>query len=354
MKVSIVIPAYNCEHTLLKTVKSLTTQIMRDFELLIINDGSTDNTKQLANKLANEDDRITVITVPNGGPAKARNLGIEKAKGDYIWFVDSDDIADEEMLSQLIRSDKGKNHDVICCGYYMDTLNPDGKIIATQVFYYFGGGINGVSTSSDSEFARHLIPFIHEHLAYTVWNKLYRRQFLLDNQLRFEDYMSGEDRLFNLKLLSALKTFAVCPIALYHYMVYSDTSLSGRYVSDRFEVAVLCDEVLITLLKRLELTDEKSQEVAAYAFMKQALASITQLYTKSCPLSPRDKNKKIKEIAENKRLQESTSYRFASREQRISALILKSKKVFLIKLFAKLINFLQNNFKSLFLQVKYR
>ena len=114
MKLSIIVPVYNVEKTLRRCVDSITSQDFRNFELLLVDDGSTDNSGLLADEMAQNDARLTVFHKSNGGPSDARNYGLEHAQGEYITFVDSDDELAPGTLGKLVAIiDVHKDYDIL-------------------------------------------------------------------------------------------------------------------------------------------------------------------------------------------------------------------------------------------------
>lgn len=115
-KISVIIPLYNKEKCIERTVQSVLNQTYKDFELIIVDDGSTDNSLRIVQQL--QDNRITIYTKPNGGVSSARNFGIEKAHGEYIIFLDADDIMLPDNLKILIELQKKYNTDIVCGNFY--------------------------------------------------------------------------------------------------------------------------------------------------------------------------------------------------------------------------------------------
>ena len=112
-KVSVIVPIYNSEKTINRCVESIINQTYKDIEILLINDGSIDNTLNILNDYANKDKRIVVINKKNEGVSKTKNLGIKKAKSEFIMFVDSDDYIDKEAIKKLVLLQKKDNLDII-------------------------------------------------------------------------------------------------------------------------------------------------------------------------------------------------------------------------------------------------
>ena len=117
-KISVIVPVYNVEQYLERCVDSIINQTYKNLEIILVNDGSTDNSGQLCDKLAKKDNRIRVIHKENGGLSDARNVGIDEAKSDLIGFIDSDDYIDEDMYELLINNMKNANADLSMCGHY--------------------------------------------------------------------------------------------------------------------------------------------------------------------------------------------------------------------------------------------
>ena len=113
MNVSIIMPVYNKEKYLDKSIKSILDQTYENFELIIINDGSTDNSSYICHRFEQEDSRIKVIDIENNGVSNARNIGIKNANGQYVQFIDGDDYIDEDMIERLVNLSEKYNTDII-------------------------------------------------------------------------------------------------------------------------------------------------------------------------------------------------------------------------------------------------
>ena len=120
-KVSIIIPIYNAEQTLIKCLDSILHQTFDDFEIIAINDGSTDNSQRILYDYADRDSRLIIINQPNGGVASARQAGIEAATGNYAIHVDPDDWIEPNMLEALINTAESTNSDMVICDYFSDS-----------------------------------------------------------------------------------------------------------------------------------------------------------------------------------------------------------------------------------------
>ena len=118
-KVSIIVPLYNKEKYILNTLRSLSVQTFEDFEVWVIDDGSTDSGRKLAEQYAWDDERIQVISIPNGGVSNARNVGLRKANGEWIQFLDADDTIDSDYLSQVFGHVDVEKVDIVFTNFWM-------------------------------------------------------------------------------------------------------------------------------------------------------------------------------------------------------------------------------------------
>lgn len=132
-KVSIIIPVYNKEKYIRKTLDSVIYQTFRDYELIIVNDGSTDSSREIIDDYQNKDSRIKVINIPNGGVSNARNVGMENALGEWIWFVDADDEPNTEFLASIEPELRSNECDIIFAPFIKDVPNGDSQIVKTNI-----------------------------------------------------------------------------------------------------------------------------------------------------------------------------------------------------------------------------
>lgn len=211
-KISVIVPCYNVEESIDICVKSIVSQTIsqNDYEVILINDGSTDNTFKHLEKWESEySELIMVINLEqNCGMSYARNIAIDVANGEYIAFVDSDDWIECNYLERLLElTDNGK-HDVTMCGYDRPDTYCIEKTNAER-------GTEQIYNLDDiSERKR----FISEHLSQTaVWRALYRREFILNEDIRFPDGVYYEDGYFTYMAYFTAMSIAVCSDCLYHY-----------------------------------------------------------------------------------------------------------------------------------------
>ena len=234
-QVSIIVPVYNVQNYIERCLNSLVNQTFKDIEIITINDGSTDKSLELLNKYAKEDIRVSVIDLGDEGVSYCRNLGIEKANGKYIMFVDSDDWIDSNMVEVMYKKAEENNLDLVMCSYIREF-----KDRSKEKIFNLPKEIIYKENEVKNELLRKLVGPIKEELSNpelldalgTVWGKLYRVDILKENKLKFVDLKeigSAEDTLFNIFTFNYLKKVMFLNKPMYHYWRDNPKSVTSQY-----------------------------------------------------------------------------------------------------------------------------
>ena len=237
--VSIIVPVYNVERYIERCIESILAQTYKNIELILINDGSDDNSLQICNVFSNRDKRIRVIDKENTGVSSTRNIGIELARGKYLCFIDSDDYIENNYVEMLV----GNIHEnaVIFCGYFVDTYKENGNIASIPKIYRKENG---------NEISNNLVYVFHQGFLSVIWNKIYDVSRLRENNIKFDEKLSlGEDLLFNLGYLkTGIEKIQSVDNSLYHYIKRGTESLDNKYRSDFLEIQErIFSELIITM-----------------------------------------------------------------------------------------------------------
>ena len=251
-KVSIIVPIYNGAKVLKRCVDSIEKQTYENWELLLINDGSKDESIQICTEYAKKDDRIKVIDKENEGVSATRNRGISEATGSYVHFVDCDDYVTKRHLEDLVTELEKTEADLVISGYtrhkggQIDIFTPDRKVLQGK-----------------EQLATCFFELYNRWFLNTPWNKLYKKE-KIDKEFPVELSL-GEDLLFNLVYMKNCDRIAVVSEAGYQYCIENDNSLAFQYRKDRFENALLLHEQVIKYAKEyLEMTDENMWQDEAF------------------------------------------------------------------------------------------
>ena len=213
-KISVIIPVYNVENYLRECLDSITSQTVKDIEIICIDDGSTDNSPEILKEYQKKDSRIKIITKENGGQATARNLGIKEAQGEYIAFIDSDDFIESEMLEKLYTKAKDDNLDIAMCK--IATYNNQTGEIKDNVWYY----MLGIFRDFEKEIFNHKdTKEFTCNIAVTPYNKIYKTSLIKDNNILFPEGLIFEDEKFFYDTYLRAKRVSVIPEFLYYYRV---------------------------------------------------------------------------------------------------------------------------------------
>lgn len=259
--ISVIVPMFNCEKTIDRCVKSVLNQTAENWELLLIDDGSTDSTVEKCNSYATDDDKVRIYKKENGGPSSARNLGIENAKGKFLVFLDSDDYFDNNHISSLQEVIDSKNPDTIFCGYKAIYENGDTAEVITPEYdknEYTGdetidiisrfigysmedfySKLNGVNTKQ-REFA-------------AVWRFCYSRDVIKENNIVFDESVNfGEDIIFNSLYLAFCNKLIITDITSYNYL-YSSEGLVQQFLKE--DGIKLCNHKMDLMKSREKATE---------------------------------------------------------------------------------------------------
>ena len=201
-KVSIIVPVYNVEEYLEKCLSSICNQTYTNLEIIIVDDGTKDRSGEIADKINAKDDRVIVVHKANGGVSSARNVGLKKATGDYIVFVDSDDYLEKDYVEYYVSIIEETNADVICGLNHFSVWNP--KVNNDNSFY----SLDNISA---------MVDIYTEKINVAVWNKMYSRDLIIRENIIFdENIWYGEGMLFNIELLQKAKNIVVANKKVYH------------------------------------------------------------------------------------------------------------------------------------------
>ena len=226
MKYSVIIPVYNVENYLSRCIDSLLAQNYVDLEILLIDNGSKDQSGQICEDYAAQFSNITAYHIPNKGVGSARNFGLSKAKGEFICFVDADDYLVGNLFSD-VESQLDSQLDLLVFSYYnsieknLSEINRSAKILPAE------------GKKDKSEFIALFQELWLTDMMYTVWNKIYRRKFLEEHQIVFESYELGEDVRFNLNVYQHVNTVFLVKSAYYVYVSGRVDSAMGQYNPNR-------------------------------------------------------------------------------------------------------------------------
>lgn len=215
IKFSIIVPIYNSSSFLTGCLNSICIQKYTNFEVILVDDGSTDNSCDICKKYVNKDRRFRYLYKTNGGVSAARNAGIKNATGEYILFVDSDDIVADDWLSILHNNLETSDLYIYSYGY-IDKLKQINKLNVGGCFSV----IDTIFNINDS---------LRTQILYKIYNKVYCKRIILENDIQFDESINmGEDLRFNLEYFKHIENIKFIDRCLYFYRVNNSTSLCHK------------------------------------------------------------------------------------------------------------------------------
>lgn len=213
IKISIIIPVYNTEKFLEKCLNSVINQTLKEIEIIIVNDGSIDNSLEIIKNFQQIDDRIILLNEQNGGSSIARNKGLEKSKAKYIYFIDSDDYLEEKtMFEEIYNKCEEDNLDMVIFDYYNDFGNKKEYIKNIEV--------SDNILINKEEYIKDLI---NGKWGISIWGKLIKKNIFTENNIKFpENIFMGEDLLTSLKLVFFSDKIGKINKAFYNYVQHEN------------------------------------------------------------------------------------------------------------------------------------
>ncbi|MCO7123763.1 glycosyltransferase [Ihubacter massiliensis] len=245
-EISIIVPVYNVDKYLDKMLGSLRTQSFADFEVIIINDGSTDGSAEIIERYCHEDERFHGYWQKNQGVAAARNTGLTYAQGKYIAFYDSDDIVPTDALKNLYQTAEKKEADLV--------------IGVTEIVEGFQSRIS--LPSKRLALVKNIGKYTYNLVwSFGLWNKLYRRSVMVEHNLRFDDLTFSEDAVFVFRYIFACEKIAGCNAVVYQYRLrdfWENPSITQKTRKKSLCDAVQAYEILRELVTKAIEEDEKN------------------------------------------------------------------------------------------------
>lgn len=285
--VSIIMPVYNAQRYIEKSIQSVLEQTYKNIELVVVNDGSTDATLEIINKF--NDSRLSVFTIKNSGPSAARNFGLENATGEFIQFVDADDRLESDATKTLINNIS--HCDLVVSSYRVISNNKVREVRMDPIGLYRRNEIGKLYLKLfESQVIRHL------------WNKIYRKEIIDSYSIYFKKGINrGEGILFNLEYLSHIENGRLIDTIFYNYYD-NEGSLTSSYIPSYVKDTELVFLRIEQFLKKTGTEQEKIKKLDD-AFVDRLIAYITVLFNPLNKLTYGQIYEEIKHVSNNEKFQ---------------------------------------------------
>lgn len=282
--VSVVMPVYNAENYLEDTIKSITNQTFGDFELILVNDCSTDESAKICDFWCTQDKRIKVLHLEeNGGAGNARNLGIDTAVGEYLTFVDSDDFIEKTLYEEAVSSLKETNADVCVWGVKEEYCRKE-EVLWENILTL------PEQKCTNKEATQKMIIMLEAKTLFGYqWNKMYRLEIIKKHSIYFEKVHLYEDYFFNISFIQYAETMDILGNAGYHYKKRNNQSLTKQYVKDYFELSRRRVETMLNLYQNWNYLDTEVINFLGNTYLRYILSALERNCTVEAKMSNSEK-----------------------------------------------------------------
>ena len=346
IKVSIIMPVYKVEEYVGKAIESIQAQTLTDWEFLIVDDGTPDRSGEICDEYAVKDSRIKVIHKENGGAPSARNMAIEIAKGEYFYFLDSDDWAEPTMLEDMYNLAKRDNAQLVVAGFYIDTYIGNGQFMTDNYV------VEDAVYPDKETFRKNAYKLFDKNLLYTPWNKLFEAKYVMENNLRFPTTF-WDDFPFNVSVVRNVERVTVTSKQYYHFLRARTESETAAYRPGMYEKREEEHDWMINLYKEWDVKDEASKEMIARRYVERFIGCVENITNPKCEMTEKEKRAEIKKMLANPRVSKMVKVaKPRSTYMKIMLLPIKWKSTFLTYLEAKVITYVKTKNTKLFTKLK--
>ena len=326
-KVSIVVPVYNAAKYIGRGIESILNQTYTNIELIIVNDGSKDNSLQIIEAYAKKDNRIKCINRENSGVSATRNAGINNATGKYIMFVDADDTINKDTVKDNVKYIVDNSADIVICGFYYHVT--DEKITKENP-------IEESFTGSTEEFARlWYTKLLKAEIINPPWNKLIRLDIIRKNSIFFDErYSICEDMAFSIDVIRHSEKVVLNSKIYYNYFVKSTGSLVFKFYDNYFEA------LSNYYKKSLAFCNMHTENESNLKEVDTVYANLTIMYIKlicnNKAFTYKEKKSRMKNIFENKNFIKAMNNGNLNKKKKLIRLFINNRWYGIINLFYKL------------------
>lgn len=335
--VSVIIPIYNVKGFIDRGIRQILNQTYQNIEILLVDDGSTDGSYEVCQRCASQNDRILVLHQSNKGSGSARNLGLDYAKGSYIYFFDIDDEVSPNLLEYNVRMMNQLSVDVIVFGYHSIDVKYKTQVSVTFPQTHIESNLQLRDVYVDQ--------FVLKENGF-VWNKFYNKEFLDRHHLRFENQRIQQDEVFNILCYQHVEKMFVSSEVLYTYYVYHKGNTRSYYISDRFDIYKSVRKHFENIKSFWGVDDQRLDEYLNERFYYDGVLSciLFNLMHTNCPLSQKLKKEVLNTIMSDSYTLEAFEYADGANlglEQQLYKNACKKQSLWQIKFWVGLFSFLR-------------
>lgn len=292
IKVSVIVPVYNCEKYLKTSMGDILAQTYTNLELILVNDGSTDGSRAICEEIASKDDRVLVINKPKSeGAGPARNDGISASNGEYLMFLDCDDRIETDMVEKLLTASLENNCDVAICGYdtfVEDVENGENNIFSPDKKIY-----------RDKEVKEFFAEYFPEGIVGYLWNKIYKADIIRENHVSFPDMRRLQDGVFNVEFFNCAKSCCTINNVLYHYRLNAQTDMFRKLPGNYYDLIKQFSQSFIGKRKEWAIQANGSNDKIKVFFLNELGSCIENTFSQLWNMDKKTRREYYKSISED-------------------------------------------------------
>lgn len=347
--ISVVIPVYNAEKHINNAVNSIKDQTFKNFEIILVDDGSNDNSGYICDELSKSNAYITSIHhEKNKGLSITRNTGMESASGRYIFFMDADDRIDNNLFECFNAAVKKNAAQVTVFGLIEDYYDQNGKLCySTKISH------PEIYLSDKKSIRQEVIKLEQMTLYGYAWNKIYDLDYLKSKRLRFTDIKLIEDVKFNVDVFMDIDSLNILGITPYHYDKRIDSSLTSKFYKDYFYLNSSRVSMILNQYKKWDICDAEVLKILANVYVRYIISALQRNCDKRSKMKANDRRIWLLELYQNDLYKSLIMY--ADPESRIVKILsdlLKKKRIGFCLICGRLIYIIKNKLPILFAKAK--
>ena len=348
VKVSIIMPVYGVEDYVGKAIESIQAQTLADFEFLIVDDGTKDNSGVICDAYAAKDSRLYVIHKENGGAPSARNMAIEIANGKYFYFMDSDDWVEPTMLEDLVNLAEKNQAQLVICGFFIDTYHNDTDYITQHLLY------KDMVYENKQAFHKDAYQLFDRNQLYSPWNKLFLADYIMKNNIRFPATF-WDDFPFIIDVIRDVENIVVSSNQYYHFIRKRVESETAKYNPGMYQKREEEHQWMLDLYTHWNVDDENSREMIARRYIERLVGCIENMTNPNTPLKKNEKKESITQAIQKQEVKEQLKL-CKPRSIMMKVLIwpIKCRNVMLVYMFSAMISYVRRNNVRMFAVLKAR
>lgn len=344
---SIVMPVYRVEKVLMAAVEDVLNQTFADFELILVDDCSPDGSGKLCDQLAQRDNRIKVIHLPqNGGLGNARNNGIRLSTGKYILFLDSDDRFDSNMLEKIASTTIESSADVVMFGLLEEHYDINGNLRNTVLVCP-----ERKSLKNTNEVREYVIEMEKTNIYGYATNKLYRLDLIKNNNIHFTKIKFNEDIIFNIDIFYHVQKCEILDFAPYHYIKRVNSSITSRFIPTYYDDIMLKIKRLYEQFEAWNMLSQDILTVIAQRYVRYVFSALERNNDSRAEMKSKQRKDFLLKIYESDLYGKLSPYMTWGGLSGIMAKSLKNKRTFSCLTIAKTIRVIKKFSPKLFSKI---